>query len=117
MAKTGETRSVQEFFYRAPEAKSVQLAGDFTRWQSQPINLVKGAHGVWKAAVALAAGTYHYRFLVDGQWCDDPLCTVRVPNVFGSQDMVREVSLRAAIAAQAKSSETKPSRRRVGRRA
>ena len=48
--------------YRGPEANSVQLVGDFTRWQSKPINLVKQADGVWKTSVALAAGTYHYRF-------------------------------------------------------
>ena len=117
MAKTDEAKSVQEFFYRAPEAKSVQLAGDFTHWQSQPINLVKGAHGVWRASVALAAGTYQYRFLVDGAWCDDPQSTLRVPNVFGSQNMVREVSGRAAVVAQAKTSETKPTGRRASKSA
>ena len=115
MAKADESTSVQEFFYRAPEANSVQLVGDFTHWQRQPINLVKGANGVWKTSVALAAGTYHYRFLVDGQWCDDPQCTLRVANTFGSHNMVREVSGSTGIVAQAKSSETKPSRRRAGK--
>jgi hypothetical protein len=28
---------------------------------------------------------------VDGQWCEDPECTVRVPNPFGGFDMVRQV--------------------------
>src|SRR5512136_3137765 len=117
MAKTDESKSVQEFFYRAPEANSVQLVGDFTHWQRQPINLVKGANGVWKTSVALAAGTYHYRFLVDGQWCDDPQCTLRMPNIFGSQNMVREVSSRAEVVAQARSSEARPARRRAGKSA
>ena len=112
MAKTEETRSVQEFFYSAPEANSVQLVGDFTHWQSKPINLVKQAHGVWKASVSLPAGTYHYRFLVDGQWCDDPQCTLRMPNAFGSKDMVREVEMGAAMAAHAQAHhEGKPVRR------
>ena len=48
MAKTDEAKSVQEFFYSAPEANSVQLVGDFTHWQSKPVNLVKQANGVWK---------------------------------------------------------------------
>jgi len=117
MAKTDEAKSVQEYFYRAPEASSVQLVGDFTHWQRQPINLVKGASGVWRTSVALAAGTYHYRFLVDGQWCDDPQCTLRMPNIFGSNNMVREVSGSAEVVAQAQSSETKPNRRRVGKNA
>jgi 1,4-alpha-glucan branching enzyme len=117
MAKTDESKSVQEFFYSAPEANSVQLVGDFTHWQRNPINLVKQADGVWKTSIALAAGTYHYRFLADGTWCDDPQCTLRVPNIFGSHNMVREVSSSAEVAAQAKSSERKPSRRRTSKSA
>ena len=117
MAKTDEARSVQEFFYTAPEATSVQLVGDFTHWQSKPINLVKQADGVWKASIALAAGTYHYRFLVDGTWCDDPQCTLRIPNIFGSNNMVREVSGSAEVVAQAKSSEKKAVRRRTSKSA
>ena len=34
---------------------------------------------------------HNYRFLVDGQWQDDPACTIRVANPFGSENMVREV--------------------------
>jgi 1,4-alpha-glucan branching enzyme len=113
MAKTDEAKSVQEFFYSAPEANSVQLVGDFTHWQSKPINLVKQADGVWKTSVALAGGTYHYRFLVDGTWCDDPQCTLRLPNIFGSHNMVREVSNSTGVVAQAKSSEKKVVRRRT----
>jgi hypothetical protein len=51
----------------------------------------KGQDGYWHADVRLAPGTYHYRFLVDGEWRDDPECTLRVPNPFGSHDSVRQV--------------------------
>jgi len=51
---------------------SVQLVGDFTQWQERPIKLQKGADGVWRATVKLEPGTHHYRFLVDGEWRDDP---------------------------------------------
>jgi 1,4-alpha-glucan branching enzyme len=117
MAKTDKGKLVQEFFYSAPEANSVRLVGDFTHWQSKPINLVKQADGVWKTSVALAAGTYHYRFLVDGTWCDDPQCTLRIPNIFGSHNMVREVSNSAEVVAQAKASEKKAVRRRTSKSA
>ncbi len=117
MAKTDEAKSAQEFFYRSPEANSVQLVGDFTRWQKEPINLAKQADGMWKANVPLAAGTYHYRFLVDGQWRDDPQCALRIPNIFGSYNMVREVVADAEIAAPAEAIQRKPSRRRAGRNA
>jgi 1,4-alpha-glucan branching enzyme len=117
MATTDESKSAQEFFCRAPEPNSVQLVGDFTHWQRQPIQLVKQASGVWKTSVALAEGSYHYRFLVDGVWCDDPQCTLRIPNIFGSHNMVREVSSSAEVVAQAKSSEKKAVRRRTNKSA
>ncbi len=71
---------------------SVQLVGNFTHWQQSPIGLKKGADGIWRTTIELEPGTYHYRFLVDGQWRDDPECTMRVPNPFGSQDAVRKVA-------------------------
>jgi 1,4-alpha-glucan branching enzyme len=104
-------------FFRAPEATSVQLVGDFAHWQSKPVNLVKQANGVWKTSVALAAGTYHYRFLVDGAWCDDRECTLKIPNIFGSHNMVREMGGSTEVVVQAKSSEKKPSRRRASKSA
>jgi 1,4-alpha-glucan branching enzyme len=81
----------QTFSFTAPTAMSVQLVGDFTHWQQGAINLSKGPDGVWRTTVPLAAGTHRYRFLVDGQWRDDPECSLRVANPFGSQDGVRKV--------------------------
>ena len=71
---------------------SVQLVGDFTDWQQKPINMQKGADGTWHTSVELPPGKHSYRFLVDGQWRDDPECTLRVPNPFGGEDSVREVT-------------------------
>lgn len=85
-----ETRA-QTFAFTAPDAVSVLLVGDFTRWQANPVRLVKGDGGLWTASVNLPPGTYHYRFLVDGQWRDDPECTVRVPNPYGGENAVRTV--------------------------
>ena len=109
MATTDESKSVQEFFFTAPDANSVQLVGDFTHWQTKPINLVKQANGIWKTSVSLAPGTYHYRLLVDGQWSDDPQSTLRIPNIFGSHNMVREVGEREDMAAQLTLGERKAS--------
>lgn len=83
--------SPQTFSFTAPGAMSVQLVGDFTNWQERPISMQKGADGVWRATVELPPGTYHYRFLVDGEWRDDPECALRVPNPFGTQNAVRQV--------------------------
>ena len=81
----------QTFSLFAPEASSVQLVGDFTRWQERPIEMRKSTSGVWQVTVNLETGPHQYRFLVDDQWHDDPGCTVRAPNDFGSQNMVRTV--------------------------
>lgn len=89
---TGNGGRAQGFSFRAPEAISVQLVGDFTHWQEKPISLRKDATGTWHASVELKPGTHHYRFLVDGEWRDDPECTVRVSNPFGSQNMARQVN-------------------------
>jgi 1,4-alpha-glucan branching enzyme len=89
--KTMKTTITQTFSFTAPTAMSVQLVGDFTHWEEKPIQLQKGENGVWQATVELEPGTHHYLFLVDGHWRDDPECTLRVGNPFGTENMVREV--------------------------
>ena len=42
-------------------------------------------------ASPLPPGTHHYRFLVDGEWRDDPECKMQVPNAFGTRNSVRQV--------------------------
>ena len=81
----------QTFSYRAPTALSVMLAGDFTHWQSEAVPMKRAKDGIWKASVALVPGTYHYRFIVDGQWQDDPECELRVPNPYGGHNAIRTV--------------------------
>ena len=92
MAKTASAKKMdQTFRFKAPNAVSVQLVGDFTHWKGRPINLKRDKMGVWKTKVNLAPGTYHYRFLVDGEWRDDPECTLRIPNPYGSENSVLQV--------------------------
>lgn len=81
----------QTFTLTALGAVSVQLMGDFTHWQKTPISMEKGAKGVWQTTVELAPGTHHYRFFVDGEWHDDPECTLRVPNPYGGENMICQV--------------------------
>jgi len=76
------------FSYKAPQAQSVLLAGDFTGWQQAPLEFKKQKSGLWKKTVSLPAGRYEYRLLVDGQWQDDPGCSERHPNQFGGHNCV-----------------------------
>jgi 1,4-alpha-glucan branching enzyme len=70
--------------------------------------LKKQPSGVWKATIPLEPGTHEYRFIVDGQWCDDPEATMRVRNAFASENCVRmvesEVSLESSRPAPARKS-------------
>jgi 1,4-alpha-glucan branching enzyme len=79
------------FEFEAGSAREVLLAGDFTAWDKTPIRLTKKSNGQWATSVKLAPGQYHYKFLVDGIWTDDPRARVRRPNPFGSSDSVLEV--------------------------
>jgi 1,4-alpha-glucan branching enzyme len=88
----GNWKKFQLFSIYAPGATSVQLVGDFTKWQRHPIHLQKEGPGIWRTEVELEPGEHHYRFLVDGEWRDDPECRLRVPNPYGTQDSVLQVA-------------------------
>jgi len=88
MAKPKIAKQKVTFSCVAPEANTVLLAGDFTGWEGAPLTLKKDKSGVWKASVSLLPGIYQYRFLVDGQWRDDPNCASRQPNQFGGENCV-----------------------------
>jgi len=88
MAKQKIAKQKVTFSFAAPDAQSVQVAGDFTGWQQAPVLLKKLKSGLWKATVSLPPGRHEYRLLVDGQWRDDPDCQLRQPNQFGGENCI-----------------------------
>jgi 1,4-alpha-glucan branching enzyme len=88
---TTSTKVKQTFSFKDAGAHSVLLAADFTDWRKSAIPLKKQRDGVWRVTASLIPGTYHYRFVVDGEWRDDPTCEVRVQNPFGTQNDVVQV--------------------------
>jgi len=76
------------FKLHAPDAERVSLAGDFNAWDPEKHPLKKSSAGLWKKMVSLAPGRYEYRFMVDGEWRNDPACTTCSPNPFGSNNCV-----------------------------
>ena len=76
------------FKLMAPEAQSVLLAGDFNSWDPQAHPLKKSSDGLWKININLSPGRYEYRFLVDGEWRNDPQCESYAPNPFGEDNSV-----------------------------
>lgn len=81
-----------QFGLNAPGAKKVLLAGDFTAWQEAAIPMKRKKNGDWQTSVSLDPGTYGYRFIVDEQWMDDPICGMHAPNPYGTQNSVIQVS-------------------------
>jgi Glycogen recognition site of AMP-activated protein kinase len=80
-----------QFQLRAPAAGSVKLAADFTDWEKSPLAMNKDDEGMWVASVSLAPGEYAYRFIVDGEWVEDPSPFQSLPNPFGTLNSVIHV--------------------------
>lgn len=77
------------FSLSAPDAVDVSVAGDFNEWEPQP--MLKGPDGVWRITVQLSSGTHAYRFLVDGEWIQDPNNPRRQANDMSGYDSVCNV--------------------------
>jgi hypothetical protein len=91
---TQPSNGSKEIFFEldASSAKEVLLAGDFTGWEKTPIKLQKEDRGKWRTKVVLAPGRYHYKFLVDGAWQDDPRARARSADPFGGNNCVLEIT-------------------------
>ena len=86
--KTKVDRKKVDFELFAPEASEVKLAADFTEWDESATGMRKLKSGTWKKSVNLPEGAYQYRFIVDGEWQDDPNAELSEPNSFGTRNNV-----------------------------
>jgi 1,4-alpha-glucan branching enzyme len=95
-----------EFTLDAPQAQRVQVTGTFCDWETNSYALKRGKTGIWSTTLSLPSGRHEYRFLVDGEWRDDPNCAERVPNSFGTENCVLHVlrdaadEVRSAVASE-----------------
>ena len=87
LAARGSDTMVVRFALEAPDASSVVLAGDFSSWSSEGLELERSADGVWERTVRLKRGrSYSYNFLVDGEvWVVDPAAPERIDDGFGGE--------------------------------
>ena len=68
----GTQQVFTEFVLRAPDAKRVAVAGDFSGWQPAHV-MTRSEAGVWTVVVPLTPGIHDYSFVVDGErWIPDP---------------------------------------------
>jgi len=72
--------------FDAPEAKEVILMGDFNKWNAKIHCMQRDKNRLWKKTVMLLPGRYEYKFLVDGQWQNDPGNDQLCYNSFGTHN-------------------------------
>ena len=87
------------FEYFNPDAREVLVAGSFNAWHPHTTPMINRHGDRWSTELWLKPGHYEYRFVVDGQWMDDPMAARFVPNPFGSLNCVLEVKATEAGAA------------------
>ena len=91
-AAIGSKRKKVMFSIEVNGAKEVALLGDFNNWSPKTHPLKNDANGLWKKTLMIPAGTYQYKFLVDGNWMVDPQNDQTCMNVFGTLNNVLIIS-------------------------
>ena len=88
MSRQKQSKNAQKkritFKLEASGAKDAVLVGDFNSWDVKKHRMKRDDKGRWTKIVTLAPGKYEYKFLVDGQWANDPNNDQVVPNFFGT---------------------------------
>lgn len=75
-----------------PDARAVQVAGDFNGWDPARTSLDLAPGGVWTVTLPLVPGRYQYMLVVDGErWVSDPLAAEYADDGFGARNAVLEV--------------------------
>lgn len=74
-----------------PNAHEVKLCGNFTNWEQGCIMMNHARGAEWKTQVNLEPGEYEYKFIVDGNWMNDPTADRQIQNTMGSDNSVRVV--------------------------
>lgn len=88
-AHTEKGEVLVRFLIRAAGAQRVAVAGDFNDWNPEGATLVRlGEPDVFAITLPLGKGkTYSYKFVVDGEWVEDPAAEAR-PDGFGNRNSV-----------------------------
>jgi len=78
--------------YRDPAASDVRIAGDFNGWVPdkgvRSLIESEGQTRVWTKILQLPPGTYQYRYVVDGEWREDPENPEVVSSALGGRSSV-----------------------------
>jgi len=82
--------------FRDERANDVRIAGDFNGWVPdkgvRSLIESEGTTRVWTKILRLAPGTYQYRYVVDGEWREDPENPEAIASAVGGRNSVLVVS-------------------------
>ena len=76
------------FSLHSTDAKEVYLMGSFNNWNQKKHPMQKKDNGKWEKTVIIPPGMPEYKFLVDGQWKEDPQNGLTCLNSFGTKNSV-----------------------------
>jgi predicted esterase len=89
------------FSYYSPGAKEIFLAGDFNGWKRRKTPLIKGGDDVWRVVLGLKPNrSYDYKYIVDGNWVNDPNNRDLNPDVAGGANSVIFIGEKGDILAE-----------------
>jgi cyclomaltodextrinase / maltogenic alpha-amylase / neopullulanase len=81
-----------QFRYKGDAAtRNVSLAAVFNNWNTKAHPMKRDKDGVWKVTVPLEAGSYTYKFVVDGKWIADPENPLTSPDGIGAYNSLLTV--------------------------
>lgn len=73
-------------------AQCVSLIGSFNGWNPHGFAFQQQANRIWKITIPLLPpGSYRYKFLIDGDWIDDPENPERIEDGYGGFSSILEV--------------------------
>jgi anti-sigma factor RsiW len=93
VSRPGEFAVTVRLTFRAPQAHSVAVAGDFNKWKTDADEMQR-TDGLWSIDLKLKPGMYTYSFVIDGKsWVPDPGAETFQDDGFGSRNAVLRVNI------------------------
>jgi len=62
--------------------------GDFNNWNPKKHSMKSDGKGTWNKTLVLSPGKYEYKFLIDGEWREDPQNDQTCTNSFGTKNSI-----------------------------
>ena len=90
--RQGIKRRKVTFSLENADANEVFLIGDFNKWNPKSHPMKSDENGAWVRNMIIPPGEYEYKFIVDGQWKEDPQNEQLSLNCFGTYNNIINVT-------------------------